>query len=234
MITMALAAAMALMGADPSSAEWIHSGDTKGLVQLLEQNDFLVMGKERPGKPTFITAVNLINATPDQVRAVVTDYADQPQFIPQLESTTVHWVNDHENTQEINLKVKFSVIKVGITYTMKNTFDGPYKCRFEQIKGDIKDNHGYWEIVPVDGGKRSLFVYSFTSDLKSMGWLVKYMLEQQPSLELGMQVPTGALFVKAIRRRVENPGYQRTDEGTIEAAPSGSEREKTRRKGEGF
>ncbi len=73
------------------------------------------------------------------------------------------------------------------------------------MEGDFDKSVGGWHLTPARGGKATIAWYSTFTNLKSMGRLVKGLLEEQPALEMAIQVSTAVTVVQKLRERVENP-----------------------------
>ena len=169
------------------------------------KNKELVFVDDIPGKKEeYVTAGVLINATPEQVWKVITDFSAYPQFYPQVYKTEIVAHNGDFYDVKIILKFKFSIISTKVKYTLRHWLKEKNRIMvWNLVKGDMKIDKGQWTLIPVNDGKQTIALYSVYADLKTMGGIVKFVLKREPKLELAMQVSTAILVARSTRDRVE-------------------------------
>jgi len=96
-----------------------------------------------------------INASPEQVMAVITDFAAYRRFLPEIEESTV--LSQGDGTWDVQFAVK--VVR-RFAYTLRLVKESPTQMRWTLVEGAFKVNNGGWELTPLDGGTRTLAVYS--------------------------------------------------------------------------
>ena len=102
---------------------------------------------------------------------------------------------------------KFSILKQTVRYTNRNHLVPGKGYWWELEDGDLAASFGSWEVVPLDGGKRSAAVYSVYTDIRSVSAIVKYFIDTQPGMDVAFNASTCVLVLKAIRDRVESGAY---------------------------
>ncbi len=173
-------------------------------VRALAAEGQLVIAEERPdGSLKLVTGGTLVKATPEAVWALISNYAGYSEWMPQTKKVEV--VNETADYKDVRfvLDFKFSVITKNVKYTLRKREEPPYRIRWYLLDGDFKASTGAWHLVPVDGGQHTLVFYSTWTDLESMGWIVKELLEEQPSMEIAMLSSTAAMVVKAVKEQLE-------------------------------
>ncbi len=180
------------------------SFDVKAMVQMLKNRE-LVFVDDFPGKKEqYVTAGIIIDATPEQVWKVITDFENYPSFYPQTYKTEI--VERHGNFVDVKivLKFKISIVSTKIDYTLRYWMKEKNRILvWNLVTGDMKVNKGQWTLIPIEDGKKTIALYSVYTDLKSMGGLVKLALESEPKLELAMQTSTVILVVRSTKEQVE-------------------------------
>ena len=176
----------------------------EAMEKMLEKQE-LVFVEDKPGvKEEYITAGVLINASPEQVWKVITDFASYPKFYPQTYKTVILNRGKDYADVKIVLRFKFSIISTKVDYTLRHWFKKKNRIMvWALIKGDMKTDEGQWTLIPVEDGRKTIALYSVYADLKSMGGLVKFILKREPKLELAMQVSTAILVARTTKDRVE-------------------------------
>lgn len=171
--------------------------------RLMTDGQLIVVDRDSRGETKLVTGGVIIDATPLEVAKVVADFAVYHEFMPQTEEVSVVSRKGKVWETEYDLDFEFSVISIGIEYTLRQTFNLPEVITFSRVSGDIKKIEGSWTFYPLDGGKRCALFYSTFSDMKSVGRVVSYILKQQPVMELAIQSSTALLVVEALKKRVE-------------------------------
>ncbi len=110
----------------------------------------------RQGKPVVsgengdYTARILLNATPSQVWAVITDYNNYSRFMPNVTASSVTESNGNKHIfEEVN---RFHVAPlINVTeYTRLAITETPQSSlQFQMVKGKLKQLQGSWNIQPV-------------------------------------------------------------------------------------
>jgi coenzyme Q-binding protein COQ10 len=112
----------------------------------------------------------VINAPPEKVFAVITDYEKYPEFLPEVKKVKVEFGagNVKEVSYTVDIKAKV------ITYTLKHTARPPDELAWTMVRGEMmKGNDGTWILKPVPEGTEA----TYKIDLK-LGALVPSMVER--------------------------------------------------------
>ena len=176
------------------------------IEKLLQEGEILII-KENPqgGRFKFITAGVLINAAPAEVWKTITDYNHYPEFVPDCEKASIA-PGDAKNALFITFIVafKFSVLKYHLNYTLREVYQrNKWRIDWTLKEGDLAEAIGAWELIPLEGGKKTAAFYSSYSDLRSLGYLVKNLLQDQPVMELAIASTSALLMARAVKARTE-------------------------------
>ena len=176
------------------------------IEKLLREGEILVIKEnQQGGRFKFITAGVLINAAPDQVWKTITDYNHYQEFVPECEKVSVA-PGDARHTLFITFSVafKFSVLKYHLNYTLREVYQkDKWRIDWTRKEGDLAEAIGAWELIPLEGGKKTAVFYSSYSDLRSIGYLVENLLKEQPVMELAIASTSAILMARAVKARVE-------------------------------
>lgn len=192
-----------LVAAGPSFAFDAAGVDQDVVQQLTGGSPLVVVEENKDGSLKLVTGGVLVEAPPEVVWEVITDYARYPEWMPEVEEMTV--LKEEGNMREVryDLLFKISIIKRKVTYTMRMTSKKPETIEWELIDGDFDYSVGGWQLVPTQDGKATMAYYSTYTNLRSMGALIGGLLKQQPALEMAIQVSTAVTVVQKLRERVE-------------------------------
>ncbi|WP_216351165.1 SRPBCC family protein [Leptolyngbya sp. 'hensonii'] len=130
----------------------IHAGLFDGPVDSLPVLERVAL---REGK-TVVTGENgkyiartLVNASPEVVWAVLTDYENSTQYLPNLVSSKVLETNQHGKVvEQVSERQIFVVtIRSRIRFATKET--DKQRIDFRLVEGDLAKMQGYWKLEPV-------------------------------------------------------------------------------------
>jgi ribosome-associated toxin RatA of RatAB toxin-antitoxin module len=157
-----------------------------------------VEDSKNPGDPKYVTVVALFNAPIEKVFETVTDYEHYVGRIPQLAETKVLSRNGNELSVLYKIEFKFSIITQKADYVLKTVLDPPRSITGIRTSGSISKAEGSWNFIPAAGGKKTIGIYRSTSDIRSMGRVVRYMLDQQPPIAIAIATSSAIVYVKAM------------------------------------
>lgn len=158
--------------APPAPADCVGCGaDVQGVREGLSKDDWakLVAGevitselKEGSGGEArrLSRAYGVISHPSAHVWSTLTDFTSWPTFFPNVKQTLVRraegnrvWISQH-------LKVAFVNVRYGAIWTL-DPLNGLGSFRLdEQVPHDIAAIEGFWQVLPIDGGTRTLVTYS--------------------------------------------------------------------------
>jgi len=173
------------------------------LESLLKNGQMIYIDNEEPGKPQYVTGIVLFNAPIGLVFSTITDYDHYADHIPQ--TTSVKVLEKHGNTWIVSYKIefKFSIISEHANYVLKQIVTPPDSITWTRISGNLKDVKGSWHLIPVDNGTKTIGFYRVYSDIGSISFLLRYLLEKQPSLGSAIDTSSVLVYTKAIQQWVD-------------------------------
>ena len=189
--------------ARPAQAFDTSKVDAATLHELAGDGHLGVVEENPNGSLRLVTAGSRIDAPVEKVWAQITDYEGYNTWMPQVEKVEAR--NRKGNTVDVffDLAFKFSVISKEVTYTLRQMETPKKSIRWFLVDGDFSVSRGSWHLVPVADGKSTMVFYSTYTDLVSMGWILKTLLEEQPSMELAIQASTAVMVVKSLKTSIE-------------------------------
>jgi len=209
-IAMALLAAFVFAAASaPASANdplW-KKIDRAQLVKMLEGGrvGFVDRGLY-PGKEMAESGV-LINAKPEEVWNVITDFERYPKMINQISKVEVLEKNaKFARIHFYMFLIKLGPVKVQTNYIQKWTLDKPKKITMtgdEPPKNGKKEIPITWELLPTPDGKRTMLFYTTISDLRDGGMIGGYMVDRQPTIQIGFDLANALTQTEAVKEQIE-------------------------------
>lgn len=177
--------------------------DEKTLRAIAERGSIVMIDYDSKGALQLVTAGIVVDAPPADVYAIVSDFDHMKEFMPQVEESKIVKTKGDLRDVDFELKFKFSVITSTMKYTARFDLSKPDKITFDYVAGDLKSGGGAYVFLPLENGTKTLLFYSTISDLRSMGFLTRALLKEQPAMEPAIHVSSASVVVKAIQKRVE-------------------------------
>ena len=149
----------------------------------------------------------LIDAPPDKVWNVISDFSKYPKFIPFMKPPGITKVAPNDLRVDFTLDITIiGPIKTIQKYSTEYVLEKPYLYMYDEPdkpKGP-KSEANYWKVVPVEGGKKTLLFYlDRPPDLAKMGLLVANIIRAQPVISVGLQVSPISIAVGEIKKYCE-------------------------------
>lgn len=91
----------------------------------------------------------VINASPQMVWEVLTDYCNFPNFLPNVTDTTVLTQSGSKTVVEQTNTCQVLLANIDSTVLTENVTLDAGKIEFRLLDGDLDQLHGYWQIFPL-------------------------------------------------------------------------------------
>jgi hypothetical protein len=158
--------------------------------------------------------MGVIDATPDQVWAVMADCEEQDEFIPRIVHAAVRDRDGTSHTCDLVVDVPFPMgdLRTGTRHHVRRLPDGGYQRRWDLLPGewDYLRNSGSWTVHPYQGGRRSLLIGRMDLLPKSVVpfWILR-----------AAQVDQAPETFSAIRARVREAASQEKEPRRLSSRP---------------
>ncbi|MBS2006889.1 MAG: SRPBCC family protein [Cyanobacteria bacterium SZAS TMP-1] len=136
-----------------------QSADNRGMTMdgaAMMENDQL---KTADGKSYQITRT-VINASPEDVFAVIVDYKDAGRLFSNLTKSEVVSRDEKNKTSNVSFSLKGIMNLWSFDYVLSIKENFPTRIDFKRVSGAFKRNEGYWKLLPLDNGRRTEVVYA--------------------------------------------------------------------------
>ena len=164
--------------------------DSIARYEVLTFNDPFKNGIER-GK-----AIGVIDATPEEVFRVATDYAKYRDFMPRVTNSTVREATPDSAIVELHAELRWPAGASTVTarYTTEKLPGDIYRVRFDRVSGDLRQYWGSLYIEPFSPGKTAV-TYELVAEPE--------MMAPKGAINRGIKRSTGN-FVHALRQRIND------------------------------
>jgi ribosome-associated toxin RatA of RatAB toxin-antitoxin module len=170
------------------------------LKNFFERGNVVLLTTSKP--LNWYSSFVIFDAPVQRVWDVVTDYKNYNRFVPMVRSVKVKDMKDGSAVLTYEIDFNFIIFKKKTRYSVKQEFSQFREIKWDYHEGEIKGVKGEWNFYEIDGNK-TLGVYSWTSDLRSTGFIFKLLLKSFPILEDSIQAAIGAAFTEAVKEEVQ-------------------------------
>lgn len=128
----------------------------KSVASAVPLNE-IVHSEQAIGNKDFVISKGLVQASPDKVFDIVTDYTNAVKYFSNLTSCQV--LQEKNDVKHVRFGAKATGI-MKLDYVLAIDQSKPGHIEWKRVKGSFKANEGYWDFTPVDGGKSTLVTYA--------------------------------------------------------------------------
>ena len=175
----------------------------ESLYGALQDGDMVLTDVTPEGDTVSITAMTLVNAPPQEVWDVVTNYEDYKNFAPLLNKSEVKKREGNKVVVEFAAGIKVKIFSISGHISLELTHHSNDYIEYKRVSGKVKMMEGYWRILDVDNGNKSIMCCKVTADLKPINKALKYLLDHVPFM-IGPLLYSGIGIVgSAVKKKVE-------------------------------
>jgi ribosome-associated toxin RatA of RatAB toxin-antitoxin module len=184
--------------AAPKVVSPLESGiDANALLPLLKRGELSLIESTASGGLKQVTMAVLISAPADKVFDTITDYPNFKKFMPNIVECEI--VKSEGDTTEMDFEIDVPI--KNLKYTLRHRHVGKRSVEISLVKGDIKTGSWRYDLQAV--GDKTVMFYSLLTDVSETSWLVKQVLRSQPTMQHALNVATGIVIVKAVKKEAE-------------------------------
>lgn len=172
-----------------------------GLLKYGELFEVDYVGSE---KVEAVSIGMLADAPPEKVWDVITDFEGYSNLLPdQLKTESIEKGTNTEKVRFTVSVLKLGLIDINTKYVLKYKMDKPRRLDIGWVEGDVKNVAGFWELFPVEGGKKTVAIYVITSDLGSASPIVGAALKEQPATVMAINLSSAIIFTQKIMEKAD-------------------------------
>lgn len=148
-LCLSLMTALSVSGLLPSAQAKVTSPNNAPIAEIVD---------EKIGNKTFAVSRMTVNARPEHVWAVLTDYSNAPEVFENLKKCEV--LEDKGNSKVVRHVIHPSGFPGTFDYTIEIKEVAPKMMEWHRIRGAFKEVDGYWKLESVNGGRGTHVTYS--------------------------------------------------------------------------
>jgi hypothetical protein len=130
----------------------------------LDRGDVVVDSQKIDGV-TYVCAKEIINEAPSRVWPIMTNpFEFEGKISPRMKSVEVLVDKPDYSLLKCDINIGVLFFIPSISYTVESKYDAGERITFKRIAGDLRDFRGFWQVRPVNGGKKTELTYSMYID----------------------------------------------------------------------
>ncbi|MBU6451568.1 MAG: SRPBCC family protein [Cyanobacteria bacterium REEB67] len=119
-----------------------------------------VEGLQTPDGKNYQMTRAVVNASPEDVYAIIVDYKNSGRLFANLTKSQVVSRDEANGTSSVAFSLKGIMNLWSFDYVLSIKESYPNLIEFHRQSGAFKRNEGYWKLIPLDGGKATEVVYA--------------------------------------------------------------------------
>lgn len=167
------------------------------LEPLLGRGELSLVESATDGSLVQVTCMALVNAPALKTFETITDFSNYAVFVPHVVESRVL----ERNAEFTDVKFEIELPLSNIKYVMRYRFVGMVSIEIAVVGGDIKTGVYRWDICPI--GEKTIAMYSLHTRVGESSWFLRKLLKSQPGLEHTINLATGNVLVKAVKKETE-------------------------------
>lgn len=162
----------------------------RGDVALVETTD--------SGRCKQVVIFAVLDAAPPKVWDVLMNVEAYPKFIETVVSIEVTGRKRGITAFDWELDVPFFNLEGSRLQRGRR----PSLVQVRGHRGNLRGTRERWELYPIDGGKRTLAAFYRAIDIETGGFLLRTMVELEPSMDQGAALSTAFVHVRQIAAHI--------------------------------
>lgn len=117
------------------------------------------------------------------------------------------WLSRNDSTGELDLhfQIKLPIYTRKIHNQMAVEFTPNKKISWKHLRGDQYTADGSWELIPLEGGTKTLGILRNRYSFSSMGTIADYVLKSIPDAPVAVKSILSSVWMRAVRDWAETP-----------------------------
>jgi ribosome-associated toxin RatA of RatAB toxin-antitoxin module len=170
------------------------------LDALLERGEVTLLETRPDGRLAQVTAMAVIHAPPDVVWAKLVDFPAYEHWMPQVADSTV--VSRTDTVVTVDFSV--SVVGPNVNFRQACTLDpASHAIHSVWVSGALQGSRWDWKLEPH--GADTLAIRTLYTNVIDTNWIVRSVEDENHTLEYGINVATGVVELRGLKKVVEGP-----------------------------
>ncbi|MDD5224047.1 MAG: SRPBCC family protein [bacterium] len=196
--------------ATPESRTDLVKTPVETLIALSSRGPVLLFENPTPeeianGVQPLVTNWSIFNLPPEQVYQEVADYPQYGIYLPTVDKA--EWVKQAGNTGEVEYKltIQLPILSKKTKYRLSQEFFPGQKINWKYLQGDKFVNSGSWELIPLEGGRKTLGFYRNRYTVQDLGTMANLAMKAIPDVQLAIKAVVSSTYIRATRDWLETP-----------------------------
>ncbi len=139
------------------SADWAFS---QAELTRLGQGGVLVSADVTSDRSTGdIRAAVQVHAPAERIFYALTECSEALKYVPNLQRCAVLETAPDDSWRVVEHHFHYNWLLPDIYYVIRADYERYSRIRFDNLRGDFRENRGAWELDPVDEGKAIIVTY---------------------------------------------------------------------------
>lgn len=177
--------------------------DPDAIRALLQRGQLIIINEHAKKVKWLVTGGLLVNAKPETIFSALRDYAHYQDFMPETEKVKATELGG-PNIVDLAMTLKIKVMKgieLPVNYSIIHYHRPPLRSDWTKNTGSFEENSGFYQFVPIDGGKQTMLFYTIYSLPRIP--IATSLFKKDPNLELVINMSTAIMVTRALKKHCE-------------------------------
>ena len=173
--------------------------DAVSLAPLLARGELALL-QAPSGGVEQVVVFGILDGPPERVFDVLMDVEHYPEFLKTVAETKVV----RRGKEMLVYTWKLDVPLLSFAGTRMQRGRSPSLVEVRSPDGNFRGSAERWELLPIDGGKRTVAAFYRTLDVSTGGLVIEALAKLEPSFGQALAVATTYVHLKGMQDRVAN------------------------------
>lgn len=173
------------------------------MYKIARDGEVTFVQRDKSGEMDSVAAMILVDSTPEEAWNIAKDYGRYSEFVGLITRCKVREEGEGYQVVEMHAGLSVLVLKLGADVRLKVTTPSRSRIVHTRVGGSVNRMEGCWEFVPVEGGRKTVIVYTLDTNIGDLGRVMRLLLRQFPAFRAPLTAAVASMMVRALKRRVE-------------------------------
>lgn len=179
-----------------SSTFLVSGTSTDSLSRLLKGGPVARVDNRSNGKFGGITSIVDIDAPPELVWKILTDFSKYDEFMPRVEEVEEKCT---PNRARCTLQVKIDTPIISTAYVSENTLNkAKWEVKAKIVSGDVKNSTFAWKLRPLANGRTRV---TYSGSIRNFSGIIRSMDDEQQTITIGVNMASFISTLNALKAR---------------------------------
>ena len=180
------------------SIDKILNSAPESLERFLKRGNLLVL---EDGPTVYVIAGALVKKDIQTSYNLISDFSRYPDFVSGVRKVELVKKNANQAIYRWDFDLNLGFVHYRFQRTWEYKFYPPEKIIWEIERKQAPKAKAFWKLIP-SGKEKTLIFYGSTADLRQLGFIVRYALKVEPTLEYAILACQSMATINSVKKEL--------------------------------